>query len=410
MSEDERAVSDTLYGYYAQERFLPTHGSFSTPADLEAYDREREALFVEKLSLPPRVFRGARLLEFGPDAGENSLVFARWGADCTLVEPHLGAHDVIRGYFDRFGLNDRLVALLDHDFLGYPVPAAESERFDIVDAEGFIFTIRPPSAWIRKLQELLRPGGFAVAFYMESFGMLLELVWKIVHSRLRSLTGLDAVECGRAAFETKWSSIPHKRRLEAWVMDNLENPFVRLEYCIDAKELCRQATDAGLRLYSSWPRYEGGLDVYWHKRVLAPADALDRQLDFISRNRLGYVFGGRHVLVEPDPAADEELLELLSDVDALIDAFDSERAARCDERLGGVAQILRSRPAISTAEATEHALETVAMLRKLLEALDRGSADEILAFCNGDEAFINSWGMPVHFVVLRKSESSAGTS
>ena len=38
------------------------------------------------MSVPPALFRGADVLEFGPDSGENAVVFARWGARLTLVE------------------------------------------------------------------------------------------------------------------------------------------------------------------------------------------------------------------------------------------------------------------------------------------------------------------------------------
>ena len=68
-------------------------------------------ILTEKLFLPRRLFSNARLIEFGPDAGENSLVFALWGASCTLVEPNLKARPIIRGYFQQFGLSHGLVSL-----------------------------------------------------------------------------------------------------------------------------------------------------------------------------------------------------------------------------------------------------------------------------------------------------------
>src|SRR5437867_368083 len=101
----------TMHGYYASQDVLPTYGRLASGADLEAHERHRRRLFTDKLCLPPRIFTGARLLELGPDAGENSLAFALWGADCTLVEPNHKAHPVIREYFRRFELRHRLSAL-----------------------------------------------------------------------------------------------------------------------------------------------------------------------------------------------------------------------------------------------------------------------------------------------------------
>src|SRR5438034_4328867 len=159
-----------MYSYYEQQDVLPTYGAFASRADLDGHERHRRRLLTDKLHLPPRYFEGARLLEFGPDAGENSLVFALWGADCTLAEPHVRAHAVICEYFQRFGLGDRLVDLSAHDVAGYPVPAADTDRFDVVDAEGFLYTIQPSSIWIDKLGRLLRDDGLAILFEMTTSG------------------------------------------------------------------------------------------------------------------------------------------------------------------------------------------------------------------------------------------------
>ena len=395
---------DTMYAYYAGQSVLPTHGAFTSPSELEAYDRQRRRLFTDKLCLPPRLFDGARLLEFGPDAGENSLVFARWGADCTLVEPHLRAHEVIRGYFERFELTERLSALESHDLESYPLPATPAERFDVIDAEGFIYVIQPPSIWIERFSELVHEDGFVVlGAYMETFGGLLELMWKVVQARFRALTALGADGAARRLFGTKWQSIPHKRSIESWTMDVLENPFVRLRYFLEPKELCTEMARAGFRLYSSWPRYDGGLDVHWFKRELSVDEQLEHELDFIARSRLSHVFGRKHFLADLGAVSEEELRALLDDVDALVDGFDPDRAAAADARLGTLAGILSSPAVIAREEDTRRSLETVDMLRRLLGVLADGPPERIAAFCNEDRAFVDSWGMPAHLAVFRRA-------
>lgn len=394
---------DTMYGYYAQQEVLPTYGGLATHEDLAAHERQRRRLFTDKLQLPPRLLAGARLLELGPDAGENSLVFALWGARCTLAEPHERAHAVIRDYFARYELDDRLAALVDDDLESYPDPAHPDDRFDLVDAEGFLNAIQPPSRWIDKLRRLVRSEGFAVLFYYEAFGLLLELTWKVVHARFRALTGLGSVDAARTVFTTKWDSIPHKRSIESWTMDVLENPFVRLAYALDAVSLCEQMSRAGFRLYSSWPRYDGGLDVAWFKREATREEELERVRDFVGRSRLSHMLGRRHFLAA-DAAATRvrgELPLLLESLDALVDGFDGAAAARCDGVLATVADVLTSDAVVSTPEETRQSLATVDMLRRLLEVLAAGDADTIAAFCKEDAAFVASWGAPSHFAVFR---------
>ncbi len=84
---------DKLFQYYAHEQFLPTFGNFDSATKLAQYANARRTVFAEKLMLPLRTFDGADVLEFGPDTGENALVFAQWGAKLTLAEPNLRAHE-----------------------------------------------------------------------------------------------------------------------------------------------------------------------------------------------------------------------------------------------------------------------------------------------------------------------------
>ncbi|MFM8468993.1 MAG: class I SAM-dependent methyltransferase [Limisphaerales bacterium] len=398
-------MSETLYGYSQQQEILPTHGAFKSVADLAPHEQHRRRLFTDKLKLPPALFRGARLLEFGPDAGENSLVFAQWGADCTLAEPNPKAHPVIREYFQRFGLGERLSALEAWDVKSFPEPASDAERFDLVDAEGFIYTIQPTDLWVRKCARLTRPGGFVVLFYYELCGGFLELMLRAVQARHRALTGLDAVASARALFQTKWDSIPHKRRLESWTMDVLENPFVRLKYFLEPGVLCGQMAAAGLWHYSSWPNYEGGLEVHWFKRELPGAERLRQQQDFIRRSRLSHLFGRKHFLPQVEDDFEPRLLALLAGVDGLIDQFSPERAGQLAKELSVLETGLRAAAPLAAHADTEKSLQTVASLRQLLRLLAAGEAATFVRFCNEDRAFIEAWGMPSHFAVFRRAEA-----
>lgn len=394
-------MPETMHGYYAEQEIMPTHGGFASTADLDAYASERARIFTDKLKLPPRALAGARLLELGPDTGENSLVFARWGARCTLSEPHGRAHAVIREYFDRFGLSSQLEDLQQHGLETYPAPPAD-QRFDVVDAEGFVNAIQPPSAWIDRLPQLVADDGFAVLFYMETYGCLFELAWKVVHARYRALTGLERADAAEQVFAAKWASIPHKRPLAAWAMDVLENPFVRLETFLDAKELCTGMADAGFVLHSAWPVYDGGLDVHWFKRDRPVEARLAEQVDFIGRSRLSHLFGRKHFLAAGDALDESMLLGVLQDMDALVDGWDERRAEQLDARLAAVSDALELPTMLADPADTRRSIAAVDMLRRLLRVLGDGVPEQIVSFCNSDPAFIEAWGLPSHFAVFRK--------
>ncbi|MFX5521487.1 methyltransferase domain-containing protein, partial [Acinetobacter baumannii] len=92
------------------------------------------------------------------DTGENSIVFAQWGARVTLVEPNAEAHPYIRQYFSRFSLESNLTEIVTKSVLD----CEPARQYDFVDAEGFIYTVQPTSAWVSKLHECLKPDGIAL--------------------------------------------------------------------------------------------------------------------------------------------------------------------------------------------------------------------------------------------------------
>ena len=265
---DETIVSSDgirqLFQYYAHEQFLPTFGDFKSAADLAHYTEARRTVFAEKLLLPIQIFDGAEVLEFGPDTGENALVFAQWGAKLTLAEPNLRAHGQIQQYFERFGLSDSIANLRSDDIEAF----AGDRKYDLIDAEGFIYTVQPTSLWLGTFSRNLKPGGYAVVSYYETHGTFIELLLKAIHSAFKALTSLDSLAAAEKLYQTKWDSIPHTRAFSSWVRDVLGNPFVRLRYFLDATELCELANDHDLDLHSSWPLYRDTLDIYWHKKAL----------------------------------------------------------------------------------------------------------------------------------------------
>src|ERR1700761_148655 len=235
-------ANEKLFQYYADERFLPTFGNFRDAAQLTKYAEARRIVFTEKLMLPIQIFRGANVLEYGPDSGENALVFALWGADMSLAEPNLRAHAQIQEYFQRFALEDKLMILRSADIETF----SAKQKYDVIDAEGFIYTVQPASMWLAAFSRNLSLGGYAIVSYYETRGAFIELVLKAIHASCKALTSLEPVAAAEKLYQAKWDSIPHPRPFASWVRDVLENPFVRLRYFLDAADLCRQANDHDL--------------------------------------------------------------------------------------------------------------------------------------------------------------------
>jgi hypothetical protein len=400
-------MPDTVHEYYKEQEVLPTYGKFMKPEEMNEFERQRREMFTDKLFLPARLFKNAQLIEFGPDTGENSLVFAMWGADCTLIEPNPKAHPVIRDYFQRYNLTQKLKGLETQDILNYGKRGLPHGKFDLIDAEYSIYTVRPIKQWIEILAQLLQEDGLAIFLYMEAFGSFLELFMKVIHARVRQLTGLGAVETAQKVLDAKWNSIPHKRSLEAFVMDVLENPFTRLAYLMEPQSLCNEMFAVGMDLYSSWPPYKDGLRVEWVRKPLSPEEALKSEMDFISRSRLSHLTGIPCFMKQSDAGLEENLIELIRFTDDLIDGYDANKSARCITCLDKILHMLESGVVIGETRQEQQAQELITSIKNAFTLLGSENPDDLTSYTNHDPAFIQNWGSPANATVFRRRPAAA---
>ena len=392
-----------MYEYYKQQNKFPTYGAFHSEDDLLKYESHRRDLFVKRLYLPTQIFKNAKLMEIGPDTGENSLIFAKWGAMCTLVEPNSNTFPVINQYFDHYKLMDRLVEIIPEDVNSMAKHNEYNNSFDVIDAEGFIHTVKPTKMWVDLFSRLLKDDGILILFYYEKFGCFFELLYKVLYYFVMDLSGMKGKEAAKLLFQSKWDSIPHKRTMDSWVMDVLENPFTRLEFTLEAKSLCESMQQAGLSLYSSWPPYKNGLDVSWFKKPVINQEQIESQNEFIMRNRLSHIFGKNLYLINHDVEFEESLSNLIKLTDTLIDEFDLSKVNQCEQYLENIEQRLLNNETIADTEDLKATLLILKSIKNIFKLISQQNIEELIKFCNDDKEFINCWGVPSHFAVFCKT-------
>ena len=351
-----------------------------------------------RLYFPPALFAGKRVLEFGPDTGENALVFAQWGGRLTLVEPSLDAHQYIREYFERFGLSASLDEVVASSLLAF-TPA---RKFDLVVAEGFIYTVKPTHAWIAKCADCLETDGFLVVSYIEASGAFMELLLKAIYRRVVADSAHPpGLEAARLLFQPKWDSIPHTRSLASWFMDVIENPFVRLSYCIDPAELLRSMSVSGFRLYSSWPGYRDALDVRWIKAPYRADEDLRASMAFVEQNRLSQFLGMKCFLPEAVPALSDSVRTLIEMTDGLIDEPSPDVSAAAADRVRGLAARLADIRPVGSPEDRAAAAKILSMMARMFDLMARNRPDGLVDACRTDGVFLATWGMPTHHGVFQ---------
>jgi hypothetical protein len=391
-----------MYKYYEQQGLLSTFKDLQNLSDLNAYQETRGRLFLEKLLVPPAVFRGAEVLEYGPDTGEDALVFARWGAQLTLVEPNRNAVSTLSKYFEAFQLenhiqNIHVASLEDCDI---------RDRYDFIDAEGFVYTIKPSDIWLSRFQSQLRPGGFFLISFNEATGFLIEACTRALYRVALEISGKSNFETASALFRAKWESIAHTRPFETWVLDVLQNPFGRMEFTLDAAALVTAAADYGFELYSSWPVYRDPLQVYWHKHHYSPEEVRQQTRDHVLNSQLSFFMGTRAYIMDDDRALLENLKTQFEELGTVLnhseDAPDAKRIAESLKGLHRVAQRL----SVSPATSKDDALALLELLQQAFGCAERRDFEGMFAFTN-DEPFVKRWGQPFHLAVFRRSEIQA---
>jgi len=99
--------------------------------------------------------QGKRLLDLGCGAGENSVYFAKRGAQCVAADYSPGMVEVALRLAERNGVTveGRVVNAIALDF--------PDDSFDIVYASNLLHHLPDPETAIREMRRVLKPGGKA---------------------------------------------------------------------------------------------------------------------------------------------------------------------------------------------------------------------------------------------------------
>jgi hypothetical protein len=189
-------------------------------------------------------------------------------------------------------------------------------------------------------------------------------------------------------------------------MDVLENPFVRHRYFLDAASLCAAADQQGFDVHSAWPAYRDSLDIYWHKKVLSGDEKLHRARRHLDRSRLSILGGRKLYLVgkaDAVQAISASIEALVLDVDGMIDDPFGANLPRVISGLAALRETIRTADILADDTADiEAIMATLDSFHRIFGAIGRRDAAAVAALTQADPAFINTWGQPAHFLVVRK--------
>lgn len=384
-----------MYLYYQTQPILPTIANFRSIENLNHYEKQRKDLITEKLNIPIQFFQDREILEFGPDSGENALVFAKWGAKLNLVEPNQQGIDTTKKNFDHFKMINSIKSISKTDIEGY----ISDQQFDFIIAEGFVHSIKPDKSWISRFSTLTAQNGLVLISYTNTYGAFMELLYSLIAAYIKRKTkSISEYNLTlKKLFKTKWNSVAHTRSFESWQMDVIDSPYNScMHYTINPEKLLKTAFQYGFTLYSSWPNYKSKHDIYWHKHLKSEKEKITLSIEQIQKDQLSFFLGEQQPYPYDHKKLNKKLLLLLKMMDAWKKDFSSPYKKKSLLAVNDLLTILKK------AKIDTKNLAKITCVQTIFKYICDNNTEKLISYCNTNKTFINYWGMPTHVVVLRK--------
>ena len=255
----ERSVSSTDYSRIKkvegetlktfQEEIPSIYYSDKTEKDYAKFRDNAEYIYRDLFKFPPKMFEGAKLIDFGAGTGENTVYLANWGASCTLVEMNELAQNISRDVFKRYSGNFDQHRFVHSSIFDYS--PSSPEQYDIVHCRGVLSHTAAKEEAFRKIAGFLKPGGYLIFGDPNKAGGFQNMLQRfaVYHFAKSPAEMVDVSEAlWKEDIDRSQSFVPRTRRsiiFDRWVIQSQDDPSVA--------EVMKWTKDSGLRLYSAYP-------------------------------------------------------------------------------------------------------------------------------------------------------------
>lgn len=240
---DHKEVEDAVLSVY--RRVSPSFKDVSSAEKFNMVQASRTAICRE-LGLTPASFKGKKVIEIGGGTGENSIIYALWGADVTIIDPNEISCQRASALFHSHGRSLTVIneSLFDTD-LGI------LNDFDIVIAEGVLHHTFDPKYALSLILSNLKKGALALVAICEENGWLKR---NLQRSIVRTLGGdtEGMYRVARDLFADHLNrSMKFGGRSEASIIeDTFVNPQIQVT---SLKDLCGVCLEHDMIYVSAYP-------------------------------------------------------------------------------------------------------------------------------------------------------------
>jgi 2-polyprenyl-3-methyl-5-hydroxy-6-metoxy-1,4-benzoquinol methylase len=225
-----------------------THFSNKGKREFKLWQKNLDFAWNNLMHFPPKMFEGCSLIDFGAGTGENTIHFANWGANCTLVDNNKDALKIAKKVFKKYSKNINKHKFNCSSIFNYK----SKKKYDIVVSQGAIHHTNDKNKAFKKIISFLKPNGYIILSLSNPSGGFQNnlqrlLVYKFAknwHEMIKVAEQLFREDISRSQ---KYSKRTRKEIIfDRYVVPKQDDPSIR--------ELLQWFHKSKIKLYSSYPQ------------------------------------------------------------------------------------------------------------------------------------------------------------
>jgi SAM-dependent methyltransferase len=396
-------ASKSLLDYYQRSRFNPVPISLDDRQNWLSHRAKRQNLYERHLGIPLALLRDKEVLEFGCNSGENAAVLASFGARLTLAEPNSQVFERLFSTFRHLGLEGQITDLLETTLGGFH----SDKTFDLVIAEGFLYTLPDREAMLQKILSFIKSGSLGVISFNNLHGCFLEMLRRAVLRRSCQLCHIhdwsteQGLTTAQRLFQADFQTLNASRPFRAWWQDTLINPFVTYDYLWDYQRVLEVLTSGGGTFWACSPKWISPQAFAWYKNVPTRHAIHEEVRRQWSEQLLYFLFGkaSTHHARSVDKATIEESESVISNW--------SKFSLTGDVTLLFQPKLLFRFLASS---GDVHLVQLAREMELVVASLLHDSIEDLTNTYNGATLLRRTWGTPYHYLAFQKDREEQGDS
>jgi hypothetical protein len=255
-----------LHEYYKKNAINPVPVNSKNILNLRKHFLIRKNLIENHLKIPLFLINNKKILEVGPNTGENSLLFAFNKCRITFVEPSIKSICQLKKNYKKFNKLNYIEKIINKPLESVKI----NSKFNLVIAEGFLNTLRNRNKHLKYLAKKVDTEGLLIINYDDFYGSFVELVKSnILKKECENLNvplgSKTSFNIAKRLFLKDYKKFKNSRPFKAYWEDQLASPFAG---CIwKFSDIIKILNKSKLYFYSSSPSWFMGHYFKWYKDI-----------------------------------------------------------------------------------------------------------------------------------------------